>query len=124
MKLSVVTMPDAKLGYKSREQLKAVAEGKVAMANTFGGAIGDEHPIFGLSSLPFVAGDIAQARRLYDSARPAYEAALKSSGLAHEMHTYPGTQHGFHNNSTPRYYEASAKLAWERTIAFFKKQLV
>lgn len=75
-KLSVVTMPDAKLGYKSREQLKAVAEGKVAMANTFGGAIGDEHPIFGLSSLPFVAGDISQARRLYEAARPAYEAAF------------------------------------------------
>jgi carboxymethylenebutenolidase len=36
---------------------------------------------------------------------------------------YPGTQHGFHNNSTPRYQEASAKLAWERTIAFFKKNL-
>jgi carboxymethylenebutenolidase len=36
---------------------------------------------------------------------------------------YPGTQHGFHNNSTPRYQEASAKLAWERTIAFFKRNL-
>lgn len=75
-KLTVVTMPDARLGYKSREQLKAVAEGKVAMANTFGGAIGDEHPVFGLSSLPFIASDTAQARRLYDSARPAYEAAF------------------------------------------------
>ena len=41
----------------------------------------------------------------------------------YEMYTYPGTQHGFHNNSTPRYHEAAAKLAWERTIAFFKKQL-
>jgi carboxymethylenebutenolidase len=54
---------------------------------------------------------------------PAYEAALKASGTPHEMHTYPGTQHGFHNNSTPRYHEASAKLAWERTIAHFKKHL-
>jgi carboxymethylenebutenolidase len=54
---------------------------------------------------------------------PAYEAALKASGVSHEMHTYPGTQHGFHNNSTPRYNEAAAKLAWERTIAFFKKHL-
>ena len=36
---------------------------------------------------------------------------------------YPGTQHGFHNNSTPCYHEPSAKLAWERTIAFFKKHL-
>lgn len=54
---------------------------------------------------------------------PAYEAALKASGVQYEMHKYPGTQHGFHNNSTPRYQEAAAKLAWERTIAFFKKHL-
>jgi carboxymethylenebutenolidase len=54
---------------------------------------------------------------------PAFEAALKSAGVQHEMHMYPGTQHGFHNNSTPRYHETSAKLAWERTIAFFRKHL-
>jgi carboxymethylenebutenolidase len=54
---------------------------------------------------------------------PTYEAALKQNGVPYEMHMYPGTQHGFHNNSTPRYHEASAKLAWERTIAFFKKNL-
>jgi carboxymethylenebutenolidase len=54
---------------------------------------------------------------------PAYEAALRASNVTHEMHTYPGTQHGFHNNSTPRYHEASAKLAWDRTIAFFRKHL-
>jgi len=55
--------------------------------------------------------------------RPEYEAALKANGVTHEMHTYPGTRHGFHNNSTPRFNEAAAKLAWERTIAFFKKHL-
>ena len=54
---------------------------------------------------------------------PAFEAALKAAGVPHQMHRYPGTQHGFHNNSTPRYNEAAAKLAWERTIAFFKKNL-
>jgi carboxymethylenebutenolidase len=54
---------------------------------------------------------------------PAYETALKASRVPYEMHMYPGTQHGFHNNSTPRYQEAAAKLAWERTIAFFKKHL-
>lgn len=54
---------------------------------------------------------------------PAYEAALKANAVRYEMHMYAGTQHGFHNNSTPRYHEASAKLAWERTIAFFKANL-
>ena len=54
---------------------------------------------------------------------PAFETALKAAGVPHQMHIYPGTQHGFHNNSTPRYHEASAKLAWDRTIAFFKKNL-
>ena len=55
--------------------------------------------------------------------RPGFEAALKAVGVVHEMHVYPGTQHGFHNNSTPRYHEPSAKLAWERTVAHFKKHL-
>ena len=54
---------------------------------------------------------------------PAYETALKANGAQYEMHIYPGAQHGFHNNSTPRYQEAAAKLAWERTIALFRKQL-
>jgi carboxymethylenebutenolidase len=58
-----------------------------------------------------------------DSMWPAFEAALKAAGVPHEMYIYPGTQHGFHNNSTPRYNEAQAKIAWERTIVFFKKQL-
>jgi carboxymethylenebutenolidase len=52
---------------------------------------------------------------------PAYEAALKAANVPYQMFTYPGTQHGFHNNSTPRYQEAAAKLSWERTIAHFKK---
>jgi carboxymethylenebutenolidase len=54
---------------------------------------------------------------------PAFEAALKANKVPYEMHIYPGTQHGFHNNSTPRYHEPSATLAWQRTIAFFKKNL-
>jgi carboxymethylenebutenolidase len=54
---------------------------------------------------------------------PAYEAALKVAGARYEAHTYPGTQHGFHNNSTPRYNEAAAKLSWERTVAHFRKHL-
>jgi len=54
---------------------------------------------------------------------PAYESALKASNIQYQAYIYPGTQHGFHNNSTPRYQEAAAKLAWERTIAFFKNHL-
>ena len=54
---------------------------------------------------------------------PAYDAALKAAGVPHEGHFYAGTQHGFHNNSTPRYTEAAAKLSWDRTIAHFKKHL-
>ncbi|MCC6535070.1 MAG: dienelactone hydrolase family protein [Burkholderiales bacterium] len=53
----------------------------------------------------------------------AFEAALKSAGVPYQMHMYPGTQHGFHNNSTPRYREDAAKQSWERTVAFFKKHL-
>jgi carboxymethylenebutenolidase len=58
-----------------------------------------------------------------NATRPGYEAALKASGIAFESYSYPGTSHGFHNNSTPRYDEAAAKLAWERTIAHFRKHL-
>jgi carboxymethylenebutenolidase len=55
---------------------------------------------------------------------PAYEAALKAQGKVFEAHTYPGTNHGFHNDSTPRYDEAAAKLAWDRTIGWFKRYLL
>ena len=58
-----------------------------------------------------------------NSTYPAFEVALKTAGVPYEVHVYPGTQHGFHNNSTPRYNEAAAKLSWERTIAHFKKHL-
>jgi len=58
-----------------------------------------------------------------DETYPAYEEALKKAGARYEVHVYPGTQHGFHNNSTPRYNEQQAKVAWDRTIAFFRKNL-
>ena len=54
---------------------------------------------------------------------PAYETALKANKVTHEAFFYEGTQHGFHNNSTPRYSEAAAKLAWDRTLAHFRKHL-
>lgn len=55
---------------------------------------------------------------------PAYEAALKAAGKTYEAHIYPDVNHGFHNDSTPRYDEAAAKLAWDRTIAWFNRYLV
>ena len=54
---------------------------------------------------------------------PAYEAALKANGIKYEMYMYPGTNHGFHNDTTPRYDEAAAKLAWQRTVDFFNKNV-
>jgi carboxymethylenebutenolidase len=54
---------------------------------------------------------------------PAYEAALKAAGTKYTTHMYPGANHGFHNDTTPRYDEAAAKLAWSRTVEFFKKTL-
>ena len=54
---------------------------------------------------------------------PEYEAALKQNGKEYTTHFYPGTNHGFHNDTTPRYDEEAAKLAWDRTIAFFNEKL-
>ena len=54
---------------------------------------------------------------------PAFETALKAAKVDYRIHTYPGTQHGFHNDSTPRYNDEAAKLSWERTVAHFRKYL-
>jgi carboxymethylenebutenolidase len=54
---------------------------------------------------------------------PAYEIALKAAGVSCEAHFYPKTNHGFHNDTTPRYDAAAAELSWQRTIAFFKAKL-
>lgn len=54
---------------------------------------------------------------------PAYEAALQKAGTRYEAHFYPGTGHGFHNDSTPRYDENAAELAWRRTLAWFRQHL-
>jgi carboxymethylenebutenolidase len=54
---------------------------------------------------------------------PAYETALKANKVRYQAHFYPGTNHGFHNDTTPRYDEGAAKLAWQRTLAFFKEHL-
>ena len=54
---------------------------------------------------------------------PAYEKALKDNNKVYEAYIYEGVNHGFHNDSTPRYDEKSAKLAWDRTVGWFKKYL-
>ncbi|MGY2261273.1 YghX family hydrolase [Pseudomonas sp. SDO55104_S430] len=55
---------------------------------------------------------------------PAFEKALKADGKTYEAFIYPGANHGFHNDSTPRYDKAAADLAWERTLGWFRKYLV
>jgi carboxymethylenebutenolidase len=54
---------------------------------------------------------------------PAYEAALKAARVRYTAHVYPGTQHGFHNDTTPRYDERAARRAWKRTVALFDRKL-
>jgi carboxymethylenebutenolidase len=88
-------------------------------------------PFYGMSPAPEEAKNVkaallvqlAENDERINSAWPAYEEALKAAKVEFEVHKYPGTQHGFNNDTTPRYDEASAKLAWQRTIALFKKTL-
>jgi len=58
-----------------------------------------------------------------NAAWPAYEAALKAAGARYTAHQYPGTQHGFNNDTTPRFDAAAAKLSWDRTLAFFREHV-
>jgi carboxymethylenebutenolidase len=58
-----------------------------------------------------------------DAGWPAYEEALKANHVTYTAYTYEGVNHGFHNDTTPRYDQAAAKLAWQRTIEFFDKYL-
>jgi carboxymethylenebutenolidase len=58
-----------------------------------------------------------------DAGWPAFEAALKTNGVKYPMSMYPGTNHGFHNDTTPRSDGAAANLAWSRTLAFFNQNL-
>jgi carboxymethylenebutenolidase len=85
-------------------------------------------PFYGNSPDPAEAAKVkapllvhfAESDQRINAAWPAYEAALKAAGVRYSAHTYPGTQHGFNNDTTPRYDEAAAKLAWQRTLDFFK----
>jgi carboxymethylenebutenolidase len=70
-----------------------------------------------------VQAHLAGTDQRVNAGYPAYEEALKSVGARYEVHVYPNTQHGFHNDTTPRYDEAAAKLAWTRTLGWFGKHL-
>jgi carboxymethylenebutenolidase len=65
----------------------------------------------------------AEDDKRVNAMRADYEAALRANGVTYEMHTYPGTRHGFHNYSTPRYDPEAAQQAWERMVAFFDSHL-
>jgi carboxymethylenebutenolidase len=88
-------------------------------------------PFYGMAAAPDQASKVkahllvhlAENDDRINSAWPAYEAALKAAGVKYEVFTYPGTQHGFNNDTTPRYDEAAAKLAWKRTLDLFNHTL-
>ncbi|MCM2374642.1 dienelactone hydrolase family protein [Aporhodopirellula aestuarii] len=71
---------------------------------------------------PLLIQNAGLDRRILAGA-PAFEKALRDNNVPFEAHVYPNVNHGFHNDTTPRYDDAAAKLAWERTIAWFKKYL-
>lgn len=101
------------------------------LATEMGDALQASAPFYGAAAKLDAVPDIKAAMLIHyaeddprvNAMREDYEAALKAAGVDYEMHTYPGTRHGFHNNSTPRFDETQAKIAWERTIAHFKKHL-
>ena len=72
---------------------------------------------------PLMIHNAGLDRRILQGA-PAFEKALRDNGTTFEAFTYEGVNHGFHNDTTPRYDEGAAKLAWKRTIEFFKRELL
>lgn len=88
-------------------------------------------PFYGNSPAPEQAANVkapllihfAEQDQRINAAWPTYEAALKAANVKYTAHMYPGTQHGFNNDTTPRYDEKSAKLAWQRTVDFFKEHV-
>ena len=102
------------------------------LAVTLGEELDAGVPFYGRAPDTSAVGNISAALMIHyaeddprvNAMRADYEAALNANGVRYEMHTYSGTRHGFHNNSTPRFNEEAADLAWSRTIAFFKEHLV
>ena len=101
------------------------------LAATLGGDLHAAAPYYGVAAetsavakikAPILA-HLAENDTRVNETYPTFEQEMKKAGVRYEIHKYPGTQHGFHNNSTPRYNEAAAKLSWDRTVAFFKRNL-
>jgi carboxymethylenebutenolidase len=88
-------------------------------------------PFYGVSPAPELARQVkaellvhlAATDERVNTSFPPYETALKAAKVKFAAHTYPGTQHGFHNDTTPRYDETAAKLAWSRTLELFERKL-
>jgi carboxymethylenebutenolidase len=88
-------------------------------------------PFYGSQPAPADVAHIRAPLLIHDAGKderilagwPAYEAALQANKVAYQHFVYAGAEHGFNNDTTPRYDEAAAKLAWERTLAFFKEKL-
>ncbi len=101
------------------------------LATTLGDELQAGAPYYGRAADTDQVGNIAAAMLIHyaeddervNAMKDDYEAALKANGVSYEMHVYPGTRHGFHNYSTPRYDEEAAKRSWERTIALFREHL-
>ncbi|MGH7693818.1 MAG: dienelactone hydrolase family protein [Gemmatimonadaceae bacterium] len=99
------------------------------LATRLGGDLAAGVPFYGSSpnveDVPKIKAPLmiqsAEVDERINASWPAFEEALKAAKVAYERFLYPGTQHGFHNDTTPRYDAAAAKLAWERTLAFFNK---
>ena len=72
---------------------------------------------------PLLINNAENDKRILAGA-PAFEAAMKEHRKTFTAYVYPGVNHGFHNDTTPRYDEPAAKLAWKRTVEFFKKHLI
>ena len=121
-------------------QTHALSNGKVgAVGFCFGGGVANElavripqvivaaAPFYGVQpaakDVPKIKASLllhyAELDQRVNAGWPAYEKALKAAGVRYAAHIYKGTNHGFHNDTTPRYDEAAAKLAWQRTVDFF-----
>jgi carboxymethylenebutenolidase len=94
---------------------------------TLGGAVAFYGVAPDLAAVPHIKAPLqlhyAENDERVNASAPAYEAALKANHVKYEVHRYPGTQHGFNNDTTPRFDKDAAALAWRRTLEFFQKHL-